>query len=41
MKKIASLVLALLLFAGIPGGLTAVSAEGSVLDDNTLTVAME
>ena len=41
MKKIASLVLALLLFAGIPGGLTTVSAEGSVLDDNTLTVAME
>ena len=39
MKKIASLVLALLLFAALPGGL-AVSAEGSVLDDNTLTVAM-
>ena len=37
MKKIASLVLTLLLFAALPGGL-AVSAEGSVLDDNTLTV---
>ena len=41
MKKIASLVLALLLCTGILSGLTAVSAEGSVLDDNTLTVAME
>ena len=34
-------MLALLLCTGILSGLTAVSAEGSVLDDNTLTVAME